>query len=167
MFAGLHCPKLPICLTGTTGAVSRQSSTPPSPCLHATLPSTITIHSMSITFMRRARSKAQFPFFSFMDVCAAFLPAFWQTWPLIEMHHPSGPGSILEVTKILPLLVNPSADGAPAFHVVALSLPGYGFSEGPKKPGFGPIKMGEVRHLAAVHDLQSLNHSNRLVTSLC
>ncbi|VDB91730.1 unnamed protein product [Peniophora sp. CBMAI 1063] len=64
--------------------------------------------------------------------------------PLLFVH--GWPGSFLEVTKILPLLLNPATDGAPAFHVVALSLPGYGFSEGPKKPGFGPIKMGETGH---------------------
>ncbi|KZV65707.1 alpha/beta-hydrolase [Peniophora sp. CONT] len=64
--------------------------------------------------------------------------------PLLFVH--GWPGSVLEVTKILPLLLIPTEDGAPAFHVVALSLPGYGFSEGPKKPGFGPSKMGETGH---------------------
>ncbi|KAJ4137296.1 hypothetical protein NW768_002879 [Fusarium equiseti] len=46
------------------------------------------------------------------------------------------PGSFLEVTKILPLLIEP-ADGKQAFHVVAPSLPGYGFSQYSKKSGFG------------------------------
>ena len=68
-------------------------------------------------------------------------------WKMLSAHIRvllSGPGSFLEVIKILPMLLDPKTDGAPAFHVVAPSLPGYGFSEGPKKPGFGPIKMGEV-----------------------
>ena len=50
----------------------------------------------------------------------------------------------MEVRKILPLLVAPDDPNAPAFHVVALGLPGYGFTEGPKKPGFGPAQMAEV-----------------------
>ena len=45
--------------------------------------------------------------------------------------------------KILPLLVEGSSE-YPAFHVVAFSLPGYGFSEGPKKKGFSPKQCAEV-----------------------
>ena len=57
-----------------------------------------------------------------------------------------GPGSFIEVRKILPLLVQTSADGKfPSFHVVAFSLPGYGFSEAPKKPGFVAEHYAEVR----------------------
>jgi hypothetical protein len=37
-------------------------------------------------------------------------------------------GEFLEVTKMLPLLKG--GDGKPAFHVVAPSLPNYGFSGG-------------------------------------
>jgi hypothetical protein len=33
----------------------------------------------------------------------------------------------------------------PSFNVVALSLPGFGFSEAPKKKGFGPAQYAEVR----------------------
>ena len=60
--------------------------------------------------------------------------------------HPyiAGPGSFIEVRKILPMLVAPQDSKAPAFHVVALGLPGHGFSEGAKKPGFGPKQMAEV-----------------------
>ena len=58
-----------------------------------------------------------------------------------------GPGSFLEVTKILKLL---QADGAgaefPAFHVVAPSIPNSGFSEGTKKRGFGLDQYAEVCH---------------------
>lgn len=54
-----------------------------------------------------------------------------------------GPGSFLEVRKILPLLVQGSADH-PAFHVVAYGLPGFGFSEAPKKKGFTEKQYAEV-----------------------
>ncbi|VDB86667.1 unnamed protein product [Peniophora sp. CBMAI 1063] len=64
--------------------------------------------------------------------------------PLLFVH--GWPGSFIEVRKILPLLVTPSDPNAPAFHVVALGLPGYGFSEAPKKPGFGPKQMAETGH---------------------
>jgi len=53
------------------------------------------------------------------------------------------PGSFIEVRKILPLLVQADAEH-PSFHVVALSLPGYGFSEAPKKPGFDIPQFAEV-----------------------
>ena len=55
----------------------------------------------------------------------------------------AGPGHFLEVRKILDLLTAKSADH-PSFHVVALSLPGYGFSEAPKKTGFGPRQYADV-----------------------
>lgn len=58
--------------------------------------------------------------------------------------HSTGPGSFLEVTKILPLLTEPK-DG-PSFHVVAPSLPNYAFSEGPSKKGFGIPQYAEVMH---------------------
>ncbi|KAJ7600256.1 Alpha/Beta hydrolase protein [Mycena floridula] len=61
--------------------------------------------------------------------------------PLLFVH--GWPGSFIEVRKILPLLVKPSSD-QPAFHVVALSLPGYGFSQGPSKQGFRSAQYAEV-----------------------
>ncbi|KAH7196527.1 Alpha/Beta hydrolase protein [Fusarium flagelliforme] len=54
--------------------------------------------------------------------------------PLLFLH--GWPGSFLEVIKILPLLTEP-VNGKQAFHVVAPSLPGYGFSQYSKKSGFG------------------------------
>ncbi|KAK2929000.1 Epoxide hydrolase-like [Fusarium oxysporum f. sp. vasinfectum] len=54
--------------------------------------------------------------------------------PLVFVH--GWPGSFLEATKILPLLVNPP-EGKQAFHVVAPSIPGYGFSQYSKRSGFG------------------------------
>ncbi|KAH6897522.1 epoxide hydrolase [Coprinopsis sp. MPI-PUGE-AT-0042] len=63
--------------------------------------------------------------------------------PLLFVH--GWPGSFFEVRKLLPLLVETSPDH-PSFHVVAISLPGYGFSEAPKKKGFEATQMAEVGH---------------------
>lgn len=56
-----------------------------------------------------------------------------------------GPGSFLEVTKILPLLAGGGKE-TPAFHVVAPSLPNYGFSSGTKEKGFGLPQYAETCH---------------------
>ncbi|OBZ71357.1 putative epoxide hydrolase [Grifola frondosa] len=61
--------------------------------------------------------------------------------PLLFVH--GWPGHFLEVRKILPLLTAESSEH-PSFHVVALSLPNFGFSEGPKKKGFGQKQYAEV-----------------------
>ena len=50
----------------------------------------------------------------------------------------------MEVAKILPLL-NAISPDQPSFHVVALSLPGFGFSEAPNKKGFAARQYAEVR----------------------
>lgn len=47
-----------------------------------------------------------------------------------------GPGNFLEVTKLLPILTS-GGGGNPAFHVIAPSLPNYGFSGVVRKPNFG------------------------------
>lgn len=60
-------------------------------------------------------------------------------FPLIISH--GWPGSFAEMERILPLLTDPAAHGADpadAFDVVVPSLPGYGFSERPSRPGVGP-----------------------------
>jgi len=65
--------------------------------------------------------------------------------PLVMIH--GWPGSFLEFVKISDLLVNPARHGgrdADAFHVVAISLPGYGFSGRPREAGFSPERMGRV-----------------------
>ncbi|KAK7687110.1 hypothetical protein QCA50_009612 [Cerrena zonata] len=56
-----------------------------------------------------------------------------------------GPGHCMEVCKLLPLLTTPATDG-PSFHVVAFSLPGFGFSEAPTKPGFSINQYSDVGH---------------------
>ncbi|KAE9383105.1 alpha/beta-hydrolase, partial [Gymnopus androsaceus JB14] len=51
-----------------------------------------------------------------------------------------GPGSFLEVAKIIHLLTKGGDSQLPVFDVVAISLPGYAFSEGPKKKGFSMVQ---------------------------
>lgn len=55
-----------------------------------------------------------------------------------------GPGTFIEVVKILPLLTEPS--NGPSFHVVAPSLPNYGFSQAVSKPGFSIQQYAETLH---------------------
>ncbi|EMD39695.1 hypothetical protein CERSUDRAFT_112003 [Gelatoporia subvermispora B] len=61
--------------------------------------------------------------------------------PLLFVH--GWPGHFMEARKIFPLLTAASPD-QPSFHVVALSLPGFGFSETPKKKGFAQAQYAEV-----------------------
>ncbi|KAG5635447.1 hypothetical protein H0H81_011224 [Sphagnurus paluster] len=56
----------------------------------------------------------------------------------------TGPGSFIEVRRILPLLVDAQPEH-PSFHVIALSLPGFGFSTAPKKKGFA-LNQIQVAH---------------------
>jgi len=64
--------------------------------------------------------------------------------PLIFIH--GWPGHFDEVSKILPLLVSPP-EGQQAFHVVAPSIPGFGFSSNPTKKGFNIQKIAETFQL--------------------
>ncbi|MDH3296328.1 MAG: epoxide hydrolase 1, partial [Acidimicrobiia bacterium] len=63
--------------------------------------------------------------------------------PLLLSH--GWPGSVVEFAKVIEPLTNPEPadDGgsAPAFHVVAPSLPGFGFSGKPAEPGWGVDRM--------------------------
>ncbi|KAI9708930.1 MAG: hypothetical protein M1820_003624 [Bogoriella megaspora] len=54
--------------------------------------------------------------------------------PLLFLH--GWPGSVLEVTKLLPLLTDVERNGGPVFDVVVPSLPNFGFSSAVRKPGF-------------------------------
>ena len=57
--------------------------------------------------------------------------------PLVITH--GWPGSIVEFLKVIGPLTDPTAyggDAADAFHVVCPSLPGYGFSDKPARPGW-------------------------------
>jgi pimeloyl-ACP methyl ester carboxylesterase len=58
--------------------------------------------------------------------------------PLVMTH--GWPGSIVEFLKVIGPLTDPAAHGGDptdAFHVVCPSLPGYGFSDKPERPGWG------------------------------
>lgn len=61
--------------------------------------------------------------------------------PLLFLH--GWPGSFIEVTKILPLLVN-GGDSIPSFHVIAPSLIGFGFSAASKKVSVHPFRTAYV-----------------------
>ena len=58
--------------------------------------------------------------------------------PLLFIH--GWPGSFLEVGPLIRRLTHPEDDKLPAFHVVAPSIPGFGFSPAPTHPGFGYIE---------------------------
>ncbi|KAF2993607.1 hypothetical protein E8E13_001566 [Curvularia kusanoi] len=64
--------------------------------------------------------------------------------PLLFVH--GWPGSFIEVTKLLPLLKERERNGGPAFHVVAPSLPNFGFSSRVAKPGFALSQYAETCH---------------------
>ena len=72
-----------------------------------------------------------------------FHPSFLLQYLIVRYVCSAGPGSFLEVTKVLPLLTAASPDH-PSFHVVAPSLPGYAWSEGVRKKGFNSKHYAEV-----------------------
>ena len=66
-------------------------------------------------------------------------------FPLALTH--GWPGSFFEFTKIVGPLTDPVKFGgraADAFDVVAISLPGFGFSGKPQERGYSPEKMGSI-----------------------
>jgi pimeloyl-ACP methyl ester carboxylesterase len=66
-------------------------------------------------------------------------------FPLLITH--GWPGSVFEFHKILGPLTDPVSHGGKredAFHVVCPSMPGFGFSEAPRKPGFGIRQVAET-----------------------
>jgi pimeloyl-ACP methyl ester carboxylesterase len=65
--------------------------------------------------------------------------------PLVISH--GWPGSIVEFSKVIEPLTDPTAhggDASDAFHVVAPSLPGYGFSDKPSAPGWGVERIADA-----------------------
>jgi len=57
------------------------------------------------------------------------------------------PGSFIEMEHVIPLLADPGAHGgdpADAFHVVVPSLPGFGFSQPPDRPGMNPRRIAAL-----------------------
>ena len=65
--------------------------------------------------------------------------------PLLITH--GWPGSFVEFTKIIGPLTDPASHGGrpeDAFHVVIPSIPGFGFSEAPRQPGFDPARIAAI-----------------------
>ena len=65
--------------------------------------------------------------------------------PLIITH--GWPGSVVEFFKVIERLADPKVDGSNAeiaFDVITPSLPGFGFSGKPTKPGFGVEKIADT-----------------------
>ena len=65
--------------------------------------------------------------------------------PLVLSH--GWPGSIYEFHKIIAPLTDPQSHGGSAddaFHVVCPSIPGYGFSQAPTRPGFDVIAVAKT-----------------------
>ena len=57
------------------------------------------------------------------------------------------PGSVVEFTKVIGPLTDPVAHGGNAgdsFHVVAISVPGFGFSGKPTERGYGPERIAGI-----------------------
>ncbi|HVQ11976.1 MAG TPA: epoxide hydrolase [Vicinamibacterales bacterium] len=57
------------------------------------------------------------------------------------------PGSIVEFTKVIGPLTDPTAHGGNAgdsFHIVAISLPGFGFSGKPTERGYSPERIAGI-----------------------
>jgi pimeloyl-ACP methyl ester carboxylesterase len=65
--------------------------------------------------------------------------------PLLLVH--GWPGSIVEFLDVVPRLTDPEAHGGEArdaFHVIAPSLPGYGFSEPTRSRGWDPLRIAQA-----------------------
>jgi pimeloyl-ACP methyl ester carboxylesterase len=70
-----------------------------------------------------------------------------QPIPLLMLH--GWPSTFTQFEKIIPLLTDPAAHGAPdapSFSVVAVSMPGFGFSDRPSAPGMSPAKIASLMH---------------------
>ncbi len=73
--------------------------------------------------------------------------------PLLILH--GWPGSFIQMLRLLPLLTDPAAHGilgAPAFHVVIASLPGFGLSDTPTKPGMNLEGIADIM-AGLMHDV--------------
>ncbi|XP_032441481.1 epoxide hydrolase 1 [Xiphophorus hellerii] len=64
--------------------------------------------------------------------------------PLIMVH--GWPGSFYEFYGLIPMLTEPSDPGQLVFEVVCPSIPGYGFSEAPRKKGFDSVCAARIFH---------------------
>ena len=62
--------------------------------------------------------------------------------PLMIQH--GWPSTVYDFHKIIDDLAQPADPNAPAFHVIAPSLPGYGWSDIPTKAGLGPPAIADI-----------------------
>lgn len=65
--------------------------------------------------------------------------------PIIVTH--GWPGSFLEMLRLIPMLTNPAAHGGDAsdsFDVIVPSLPGYGYSDRPNRPGMNAWRIADI-----------------------
>ena len=93
--------------------------------------------------------------------------------PLLLVH--GWPGSVVEFLDVIPRLTDPEVHGgsaADAFHVIAPSLPGYGFSEPTRTPGWDPWRVARaflelVRRLGyARYGVQGGDWGSQVVTRM-
>ena len=70
--------------------------------------------------------------------------------PLLMLH--GWPSSFVQMLDIIPLLTDPSDPNAQAFHVVAASIPGFGFSDVPNRTLFGFPSSARIM-LKLMHDV--------------
>lgn len=65
--------------------------------------------------------------------------------PIVLTH--GWPGSFIEMLQIIPMLADPTAHGADpedAFNVIVPSLPGFGYSDPPRRAGFNVVRVAEL-----------------------
>ncbi len=62
--------------------------------------------------------------------------------PLMIQH--GWPSTVYDFHKIIDQLAEPPDPNAPAFHVIAPSLPGYGWSDIPARMGYGPAAIADI-----------------------
>ena len=62
--------------------------------------------------------------------------------PLVIQH--GWPSSVYEFHNIIDVLAEPEDSSAPAFHIIAPSLPGYAWSDIPQRAGVGPAAIADM-----------------------
>ncbi|CAF4801369.1 unnamed protein product [Pieris macdunnoughi] len=62
--------------------------------------------------------------------------------PLLMLH--GWPSSSKEFDKVIPMLTTPKDGYEFIFEVIAADLPGFGFSQGTRKPGLSPLQVGTI-----------------------
>lgn len=62
--------------------------------------------------------------------------------PILLLH--GWPGSVREFYELIPMLTTPNDESPFVFEVIVPSLPGFGWSEGARRPGFGVLEMSVV-----------------------